>query len=178
MKFPFSTAENCPLVPFCYLTIGKLIGRFDTRVKSINLESGTPLAITGERLSIDAWEAHYDNPSPHITTRAHGIIMLLVFLIVFPFGILGILFGRKRAFLLHSGAQTLSTVLILLAALLAAWTSSDLIQVIVPFQLLHYISMTNRSVHYLEPSPYSSPDNWCCNCHPGPHPGKNWIRPP
>ncbi|KAL1614913.1 hypothetical protein SLS54_009362 [Diplodia seriata] len=51
--------------------------------------------------------------------RAHGALMLLAFLAIYPAGVLGILHGGKRAFWMHAGAQATATACALVAGTFA-----------------------------------------------------------
>ncbi|KAL1633245.1 hypothetical protein SLS58_011180 [Diplodia intermedia] len=96
------------------LQMHTLYGRFETIVEQS--PSGNLTRAGGDRTSMGI---KGPPASSKDLVRAHGSLMLLAFLAVYPAGVLGILHGGKRAFWMHAGAQATATACVLVAGAFA-----------------------------------------------------------
>ncbi|KKY14819.1 putative integral membrane protein [Diplodia seriata] len=95
------------------LQMHTLYGRFETIVEQ---SPSGHLTRAGDRTSMGI---KGPPASSKDLIRAHGALMLLAFLAIYPAGVLGILYGGKRAFWMHAGAQATATACVLVAGTFA-----------------------------------------------------------
>lgn len=77
------------------------------------------------RVNVNAWEqAAFDHKHSHLqwsAHSAHALLMLAVFLVIFPLGVLSMRHGRKNAFRLHVGIQGATTAVLIIGGIVGVY---------------------------------------------------------
>ncbi|KAK2594038.1 hypothetical protein QQS21_008257 [Conoideocrella luteorostrata] len=105
------------------LQVHSSYGRFIVDVRPNDLDLDNITQHYPDRTNGGARGGNKQNTQGATAVQVHGILMLVVFVGIYPLGIVMIRSGLARAFRYHVGSQLAATLIVLLLAMLGAWSA-------------------------------------------------------